>query len=101
LSIEQERARQREVLERFARKVAQRRMCAPAIFLFESLQPLSFLAGQALAFIHPLISVMLEAPDYDVFREAIEDRENVRWLVDRLEELERERLSGESSGGDA
>ncbi len=63
-------------------------MCAPAIFLFESIQPLAFVAGQALAFIEPLLKVMFEAPEYAVFREAIEDRENVRWLVDRLEELE-------------
>lgn len=86
------RARQREVLERFAQEIVSRRMAAPAVFLFESLQPLSLLAGQALAFIQPLLTVMLEAPDYSVFREAIEDRKNVRWLVDRLEELERERL---------
>lgn len=90
MSIEQDRAKQREVLERFAQQIATRRMCAPAIILFESIQPLAFLAGQALAFIQPLISVMLDAPDYEVFREAIEDRENVRWLVDRLEELEAE-----------
>ncbi|MEA3402066.1 MAG: hypothetical protein U9R79_12590 [Armatimonadota bacterium] len=98
--MDEQRARQREVLERFAREVAGRRMCAPAIFLFESIQPLSLLAGQALAFIQPLLTVMLDAPDYDVFREAIEDRENLSWLVDRLEELEEERLRGEEPSQD-
>lgn len=88
---EAERAREREVLERFATEVARRRMCAPAIFLFESIQPLSFLAGQALAFLYPMVSVMLDVPDYEVFRVAIEDRENVRWLIERLEELESEK----------
>ncbi len=87
--MEEERARQREVLGKFADEIAERRMCAPAIFLFESIQPLAFVAGQALAFIEPLLRVMFDAPDYEVFREAIEDRENVRWLVGRLEELER------------
>jgi len=86
-------ARQREVLERFARAVVDRRMATPAIFFFESVQPLSFVAGQALAFLHPMVSVLLDAPDYEVFREAIEDRENLRWLVDRLEALEAERLA--------
>lgn len=89
-SPQAERARQREVLERFASEVARRGMCAPAIFLFESIQPLSFLAGQALAFLHPMVSVILDVPDYQVFRAAIEDRENVRWLIERLEELEEE-----------
>jgi hypothetical protein len=89
--MDDERSRQREVLDRFAREIARRGMCAPAIFLFESVQPLTFVAGQALAFIEPLLKVLFDAPDYRVFREAIEDRENVRWLVDRLEELERTR----------
>ncbi len=85
-------ARQREVLERFARAVVERRMATPAILFFESVRPLSFVAGQTLAFLQPMVSVLLEAPDYDVFREAIEDRENLQWLVDRLEALEAERL---------
>ena len=67
--MDQERLRQREVLEKFARAVADRHM--------------------ALAFVEPMLRLVLDAPDYTVFREAIEDRENVRWLVDRLEELER------------
>lgn len=92
--MENERARQREVLERFARAAVARHMAAPAIFFFEAVQPLAFVAGQALAFLQPLLSVVLEAPDYELFREAIEDRDNVRWLLDRLEELEEERLSG-------
>ncbi len=101
---DRERARQREVLERFAQEIARRRMAVPAIFLFESIQPLSFVAGQALAFIHPLVSVILEAPDYHMFREAIEDRENVAWLIDRLEELEydsRRDEGGEDGGSGA
>jgi hypothetical protein len=48
----------------------------------------SVLAGQALAFVEPLVRALLEIPEYEVFREAIEDRENLRWLIDRLEELE-------------
>jgi|LSQX01.3.fsa_nt_gb hypothetical protein len=87
--MDEGRLRQREVLEKFARAVVERHMAAPAIFLFESIQPLAFVAGQALAFVEPMLRLVLDAPDYTVFREAIEDRDNVRWLVDRLEELER------------
>ncbi|MFW5866861.1 MAG: hypothetical protein ACOCX2_03530 [Armatimonadota bacterium] len=86
--MDEETARQREVLEKLAREIARRGMCAPAIFIFESVRPLTFVAGQALAFIEPLLKVMFDAPDYAVFREAIEDRENVEWLVGRLEELQ-------------
>ena len=96
--MEEERKRQREVLDKFARWIAERRMCAPAIFLFESIQPLAFVAGQALAFIGPLLKVIFETPDYEVFREAIEDRDNVRWLVARLEELEADGSNGSDGG---
>lgn len=85
---DEEVRRQREVLEKVAVAIARRRMCAPAIFFFESIQPLSFLAGQALAFGEPLVRALLEIPEYEIFREAIEDREMLRWLIDRLEELE-------------
>ena len=85
--MDDESRRQRRVLERLAQEITRRGMTAPAIFVFESVQPLSLVAGQALAFIEPLVSVMLTVPDYEVFREAIEDRGNLRWLVDRLEEL--------------
>ncbi len=86
--MDEETARQREVLEKLAREIARRGMCAPAIFIFESVRPLTFVAGQALAFIEPLLKVMFHAPDYAIFREAIEGRENVGWLVGRLEGLQ-------------
>ena len=63
-------------------------MCAPAIFTFASVEPLSVVAGQALAFMEPFVKALLDIPDYEVFREAVEDRDNLRWLVDRLEELQ-------------
>jgi len=88
--MDEEHGRQREVLEKFAQEIARRGMCAPAIFIFESIRPLTFVAGQALAFMEPILKVLFDAPDYAVFREAIEDRDNVSWLVDRLEELEGE-----------
>ncbi len=88
MPVDDDTQRQREVLEKLAQEIGRRGMIAPAIFVFESIQPLSFVAGQALAFAEPFIRVVLVAPEYGVFREAIEDRENLRWLVDRLEDLQ-------------
>ncbi len=82
-----ERQQQLQVLEKLAQEIAGRGMCAPAIFLFASVEPLSLIAGQALAFIEPFVRLLLDVPEYQTFREAIEDRENLRWLVQRLEEL--------------
>ncbi len=81
---------QREVLEKLAREIVRRGMCAPAVFVIESVQPLSFVIGQTLALVEPIVRVLLDAPEYDIFREAIEDRENLRWLADRIEELDRD-----------
>jgi len=81
---------QREVLEKLARAIVSRGMCAPAVFVIESVQPLSFVIGQTLALVEPFVRVLLDAPEYDIFREAIEDRENLRWLADRIEQLDRE-----------
>ena len=89
--MDEERRHQREVLDKLARELARRGMCAPALFLFASVEPLSVVASQALAFVEPFVSVLLDVPEYEVFREAIEDRDNLRWMVDRLEELEEER----------
>lgn len=82
-----DREHQRQVLDKLAREIARRGMCAPAIFVFASVEPLSVVAGQALAFLEPFVRVLLDVPEYQVFREAIEDRENLRWMVERLEEL--------------
>jgi len=85
--MDEDLLRQRQVLDKLAREIARRGMCAPAVFAFASVEPLSVVAGQALAFIEPFVRVLLDVPEYDIFREAIESRENLRWLVDRLEEL--------------
>ncbi len=85
--------KEREILERLAREVAQRGMCAPAIFLLETAKPLSFVASQALLTFEPIIQSILTIRDYEVFVSAMEDRANVEWLIQRLEALEDERLS--------
>lgn len=93
------RRAQREVLEKLAQAIVRRGMCAPAIFALESVQPLSFVIGQTLALVEPLVRVLLDAPEYDIFREAIEDRENLRWLADRIEELDSDRDAEPQSDG--
>ena len=94
LTDEQQRLeRQREVLQKVADKLLERRMEAPAIMLLESVKPLSFIASQGLVFLGPLLQVLLSVKDYDTFAEALESRENVEWLIRRLEEGEESRAS--------
>ena len=86
--MDEYRLSQREVLDKLAHEIVRRGMCAPAVFVIESVQPLSFVIGQTLALLEPFVRVLLDAPEYEIFREAIEDRENLRWLADRIEELD-------------
>lgn len=81
------REEQRAVLEKVAGEVVRRRLSPVAIFTLESSRPLSFLASQALVVLGPIVKALLSIGDYDVFCDALEDRANVDWLIQRIETL--------------
>ena len=83
-----DRERQREVLQKIARELARRRLTAPAIFILESMLPLSFVASQALVALRPLVQMVAGIREYEIFAAALEDRENVEWLLQQLEAAE-------------
>jgi len=85
--------RQRQVLAKVAQLLISRRLTAPALFILESTKPLSFLASQALIFFQPFVQTFLSAKDYEVFAAAIEDRDNIEWMMQQLEAAE-ERQGG-------
>lgn len=88
--------RHRTVLGKVADHLIRRRLAAPAILLLESVKPLSFIASQGLVFLGPLLQPLLSVKDYDTFTEALESRENVEWLISRLEAGEEQRGSRQS-----
>ena len=85
-SDEERIAREREVLGRVAQALIERRLTAPAILFLESVKPLSFLASQALIFLGPMLEALLDRDDYRTFAEAMEDRANVEWLIQQMED---------------
>lgn len=78
-------AEQQALLDRIAEAVAARELTAPAVLFLESMKPLSFLGGQFMAFLSPFIHMVVDASDYDKIAEAIERRENVEFLIQRIE----------------
>lgn len=88
LSEAQRREREREVLGRVAERLGALRLTAPAIFFLESIKPLSFVSSQALVFLGPTVQALFPWRDYQVLAEALESRENLEWLICRLEEIE-------------
>lgn len=85
----------KEVMDRFARKIVDWRMTAPAILFIESAKPLSFLGNQALVFFQPLVQSIFNFKTYDEVIEILEDRENLEYLLSRIEKLEADRTKEE------
>jgi len=80
------------LINKVAESLVKRRLAVPAIFLLETMKPLSFIASQGLLALEPFISSVLSIPDYQAFQRLLEDRENLERLLQRIEELEDKRL---------
>jgi hypothetical protein len=85
----------REIMDRFAARIVDWRMTAPAILFLESAKPLSFLGNQALVFFQPIVQSVFNFKTYDEFIEILEDRENLEYLLLKIEEVESERRKSE------
>ena len=87
---EERKAEHHELLDRFAKGVVERRMTTPAILFLESVKPLSFLGNQALVFFQPIVQSVFNFKTYDEVTELLEDRENLEYLLKKIEEMEAE-----------
>jgi hypothetical protein len=86
-------AGQRAALEDLACLLVDRGMASPAIFVLESMRPISFITAEFLVFLEPFARLLLPAAKYDLVVEAMHDRANLSWLIDRLEELDEQRAA--------
>jgi hypothetical protein len=84
--------RQGELLEKVARRVVDLRVSAMAIFLLEATKPLSFLGSQLLVFFNPIIQPIFNFKDYEEVTEMIENRDNIEFLIQRIEKLQDEQI---------
>jgi hypothetical protein len=84
--------RQGELLEKVARRVVDLRASAMAIFLLEATKPLSFLGSQLLVFFNPIIQPIFNFKDYEEVTEMIENRDNIEFLIQRIEKLQDEQI---------
>jgi hypothetical protein len=73
------------VLEKVAKKVIQWGMAVPAILFLESIKPLNYIGAQAMVFFEPIIQSVFSIKDYDTFRMALERRENIENLLQKIE----------------
>jgi hypothetical protein len=75
------------VLERLATEVVERGMETPATVLLDAIRPISFLAGQAMHAVWPLVNMAGKFDDYQVIAETLEDRQMVELLLAKIESL--------------
>ncbi|MGB9691038.1 MAG: hypothetical protein ACPL7D_02600 [Candidatus Sumerlaeaceae bacterium] len=81
-------------VERLAERICERDLSAPAIFLFEAMRPLNFVASQTMHALAPLASLFVERRSWEEVATALEDRGTLELLLAEIEKRERERSSG-------
>ncbi|MCX6826048.1 MAG: hypothetical protein NTV06_02085 [candidate division Zixibacteria bacterium] len=76
------------ILEKLALKVVRWRMAVPAILFLESVKPLNYIGSQALVFFEPMVQTVFNFKDYETLRMAMERRENVENLLQKIEKYD-------------
>ncbi|MBM4030300.1 MAG: hypothetical protein FJ291_00770 [Planctomycetes bacterium] len=81
------------MLASLALAIAKRRMAGPAILFLESLKPLSYIGSQAMLFLRPFLTPLLNTERYDRLAEILERREGIEELVKAIERVSEEKES--------
>ena len=75
----------KNTISHFAIKIVEKGLSVPAIFLLESTKYISFIAGQTLIFLGPLLTVFVNDKKYYSFIQLLEKRENIEFLIKQIE----------------
>ena len=78
---------EKNTLTEFAEKIVNKKASVLAIFLLESTKYISFIAGQTLIFLGPILTLFVNDKKYYDFINLLEKRENVEFLISAIEDL--------------
>ena len=78
---------EKNTLTEFAEKIVNKKASVLAIFLLESTKYISFVAGQTLIFLGPILTLFVNDKKYYGFINLLEKRENVEFLISKIEDL--------------
>ena len=78
---------EKNTLIELAEKIVNKKVSVLAIFLFESMKYISFIAGQTLIFFGPVLTLFVNDKKYYKFVSLLEKRENVEFLISKIEDL--------------
>jgi hypothetical protein len=74
-----------KLLARLAEKIVARRMAVPALLFLGSVRPLNSIGSQAMVFLRPFLSGLLNPANYDRMTEIMDRREGIGALMDAIE----------------
>ncbi len=78
------------MLDKVAGQVVKYHMATPAIVFIESTKYLNRVGSQFLIFLSPVVNAIFTAWELEKFAVVLEERENVEYLLDKIEELDAE-----------
>lgn len=81
-------AEQVELFAKLSDAVVRRRLTVPAVIFLESVRPLNYIGSQVMVFFSPFAHALFETRQYDLVRQALENRETLGYLCDLLEAKE-------------
>lgn len=79
-----------DMIEKVARFIAERHLAPAGILLLESVRPLHGIGSQAMFFILPFAEIIFDAKKYQHFAMMMEDENNLKRLIGRIDELDEE-----------
>lgn len=83
--------RRDQLINMVADQIVKRGLETPASFFVEMNRPLSFIGGQGLVFLAPILGVIFNQHTIEEFARLMEDRKNIDRLLDRVEDLTKQR----------
>ncbi|MBI5030550.1 MAG: hypothetical protein HZB51_08480 [Chloroflexi bacterium] len=85
--------RRTELIDRFAQRIVETGMTAPAILFLESFKPVSFLGAQLFWFSEPFLNLVINPTDLHDFTVLIQDEAGTEALLERLESFQQNNSS--------
>lgn len=76
------------LIKRLARAITTRRMGTPAVLFLESLQPLSYIGSQVMAFFRPFMTFLFSPEEYDRLAHLLERRSSIEALIEEIKKAE-------------
>ena len=75
----------RQLLDKLARKIVARQMATPAVLFLGSVRPLNAISSQAMVFLRPFATGLIDQAAYDRMTEIVDRREGIAALIDAIE----------------